>query len=107
MILTSYQGTLCKYATASVDTPPRNVDLAGTPDAEKKSNSDWVPGTVKMYTPYGNPYQLRFSVSRRAVSTRGLVRNVTSRLYYDFCLVENIIEQVRRCLVQYITSRPY
>eukprot|EP01052_Picozoa_sp_SAG31_P072579 SAG31_NODE_31558_length_366_cov_2.756554_1_plen_72_part_01 len=28
--------TLCKYATASVDTPSRNVDLAGTPDAEKK-----------------------------------------------------------------------
>ena len=24
-----YKGTLCKYATASVDTPPRNVDLAG------------------------------------------------------------------------------
>ena len=41
------QGTLCKYATASVDTPPRNVDLAGTPDAEKKSNSDWVPGYCK------------------------------------------------------------
>ena len=30
------QGTLCKYATASVDTPPRNADLAGTHDAEKK-----------------------------------------------------------------------
>ena len=38
---------LCKYATAYVDTPPRNVDLAGTPDAEKKSNSDWVPGYCK------------------------------------------------------------
>ena len=64
-------------------------------------------GTVKMYTLYGNPYQLRFSVSRRAVPRIGLVRNVTSRLYYEFCLVENITEQVRRGLVQYITSRPY
>ena len=41
------QGTLCKYATAYVDTPPRNCDLAGTPDAEKKQNSDWVPGYCK------------------------------------------------------------
>ena len=30
------KGTLCKYATAYVDTHRRNVDLAGTPDAEKK-----------------------------------------------------------------------
>ena len=30
------EGTLCKYATAYVDTHRRNVDLAGTLDAEKK-----------------------------------------------------------------------
>ena len=101
------KGTLCKYATAYVDTPPRNVDLAGTPDAKKSKIPIGYQGIVKMYTLYGNPYQLRFSVSRRAVPRIGLVRNVTSRLYYEFCLVENITEQVRRGLVQYITSRPY
>ena len=41
------EGTLCKYATAYVDTHRRNCDLAGTPDAEKKQNSDWVPGYCK------------------------------------------------------------
>ena len=47
VLIKCLQGTLCKYATASVDTHRRNCDLAGTPDAEKKQNSDWVPGYCK------------------------------------------------------------
>ena len=105
------EGTLSKYATASVDTPRRNCDLAGTPDAEKKQNSDLGTGYCKnVHTVWKSVPTLVLGlaeVSRRAVPPRGLVRNVTSRLYYVFCLVENITEQVRRGLVQYITSRPY
>ena len=53
---------------------------------QKKSKiSVLPPQSAKVYILYGNPYQLRFSVSRRAVPTCCLVRNVTSRLYYDFC----------------------
>ena len=64
-------GTLCKYATAYVDTPPRNVDLAGTPDAEKKQNSDWVPGYCKnVHTVWKSvpaPILGLAQISRRAV----------------------------------------
>ena len=35
-LLSAGKDTLCKYATALVDTRRRNADLAGTPDAEKK-----------------------------------------------------------------------
>ena len=65
------------------------------PTTKKSKISDWPPQSVKMYTLYGNPYQLRFSVSREVVHAR--YRQTIPLLARSHKLLQPIFRNTRDC----------
>ena len=66
------------------------------PTPKKSQIPIWYRGTVKMYTLYGNPYQLRYSVSPRSPDAPSAAR-FSTECYVPTVLRSQISRRLSGC----------